>query len=901
MKKASHGFPGARFYKTDLHIHTPASKCWLDEKTPDSIERIFDQLAAQGIEVVAITDHNSVESIDKAKVSGKRLGIYVFPGVEVSTKEGHILAIFDVAKPTSEIDDWLTRLGFTKSERGTKNALAQDQHGNSLSITAVFDLIEKEGGIAIAPHPNSKGTGFLEVLKQKGTARQQAYCSRSLRGLEVGDDKDKILQFASGNTSGYPKKYGCVANSDAHSIDKIGSAFTYIKLGDIGIGALKQAFYDPAMRIRFAETWPPEKHCWIRTLEVNQGFFAGAAFSFHPEMNSIVGGKATGKSLLIELIRFALGSTSPIHAIAEENFSKINATTCLGPNGTVTLHVVSADGEQYRIQRTVSEFDAGPEIYFGGTQTKAADHVADIVRSTVYSQNEIIELGRSLSALTDWLDSFIDLSKERSQASSMKTDILGLLRELDNVNAIAAGEKELDKRLQELRSREALLSEKNKAPILKEYPLWQKEQRMLKTYANGVGSLRLKVGGFFSDIDWEEYFPQLDAKTPNIGGISAKRKVLLKLRDTFNTTNDALHAELLTKEGELKRFSKAWTDKFDEIQKKHEKLIQEAGVSNISALISELDKAGGQIDEQTRALKKARKAAARKSEIDAKLWYDLIPNYNACFSEIFAKRVKKAEALSNALEQYVRISVRQMSDRTAYAAALTSMAKGSHLRKQDIDAIASTTTPLELTKYLAKRDGDGLAKHAGIQGSTATMLVEHVWEKSADEDDGQLLSQIYKIMFTELQDQVIVELKFADGSYKPMQELSVGSKCTAILSVALVEGSTPLIVDQPEDALDNPFVFEQIVKTVRRNKQNRQFIFATHNSNIAVSSDADLIYCLRATAQHGDVDRHGSIDHMSTRDMAVANLEGGKDAFALRSQKYDFFIDDPHAVILKKE
>lgn len=257
MKKAGDDLPGARFYKTDLHIHTPASKCWLDEKKPDSIERIFDQLAARGIEVVAITDHNSVDSVDRAKISGKRLGIQVFPGVEVSTKEGHVLAIFDLAKPTSEIDDWLTRLGFTKSERGNKNTLAQDQQGNSLSITNVFDLIEKEGGIAIAPHPNSKGTGFLEVLKQKGAARQQAYCSRSLRGLEVGDDKDKILHFASGNTSGYPKKYGCVANSDAHSIDKMGSAFTYIKLGDIGIGALKQAFYDPDMRIRFADNWPP--------------------------------------------------------------------------------------------------------------------------------------------------------------------------------------------------------------------------------------------------------------------------------------------------------------------------------------------------------------------------------------------------------------------------------------------------------------------------------------------------------------------------------------------------------------------------------------------------------------------------------------------------------------------
>jgi len=154
-------------------------------------------------------------------------------------------------------------------------------------------------------------------------------------------------------------------------------------------------------------------------------------------------------------------------------------------------------------------------------------------------------------------------------------------------------------------------------------------------------------------------------------------------------------------------------------------------------------------------------------------------------------------------------------------------------------------------------------------------------------------------MFTELQDQVLVELKVADDAYKPMQELSVGSKCTAILSVALVEGSCPLIVDQPEDALDNPFVFEQIVKTVRRNKELRQFLFATHNPNVAVASDADLIYCLKATASHGGVDKHGSIDQVSTRDRVVTNLEGGRNAFALRTQKYDMVIDDPHGVVLE--
>jgi energy-coupling factor transporter ATP-binding protein EcfA2 len=898
MNNTATGFPGARFYKADLHIHTPASKCWSGVRDPSSLDLLFKRLKAQGLKVVSITDHNSIESIDKAKKLSEEFGIHVYPGVEVSTKEGHILAIFDPTKSTSEIEDWLIRIGFTKEFRGDETALARDQDGEPLSITRVFDLIENEGGVAIAPHPNSKGVGFLEILKQKGVARQQAYHSRNLRGLEVGSDKSKILKLASGSVTGYAKKYACVANSDAHSIDEVGDTFTYIKLGDFGIGALKQALYDPAMRIRFPDQWPLKAHAWIRGIEVSQGFFKGTNFLFHPDMNAVVGGKATGKSLLIELIRFVLESTSPIQSINEENKSKINAQTCLGAGGTVTLYVESENGEQYRIQRTVSDLDEGPEIFYGETQTKAAERVSDVFRCTTYSQNEIIELGRSLPALLDWLDSFIDLSKEREQAAEFEREMHTLLQELDGASTVALQEKEFAKRLQELRDREKLLNDKIKDPILKEYPQWQKELRLLKNFAKGLGHLHQKVEDFFVKIDWEEVFPESDAGTPNAVLITEKRKSLLGLELTFEKTKDDLQTKLLTEERKMKDFAASWEVKFSVAQQKHDKLIQDAGVENASALTSELDKVTAQIEHLDREFKKARKAATRKSEIEGKLRNTLIPKYNSCFIDIYKKRVAKADTLTHALDSFVRISVRQMADRSAFADAVVAIARGSGLRKPDIDAVVVSMTPLELTKYLAAKDFAGLAKHAGIQIQHAQTFLEHVWDRNTDEEGHQLLSPLYGIMFTELQDQVIVELKVGDDAYKPMQELSVGSKCTAILSVALVEGTYPLIVDQPEDALDNTFVFDQIVRIVRRSKEDRQFLFATHNPNVAVASDADLIYCLKATASRGDVDKHGSIDQISTRDRVIANLEGGRDAFALRSQKYDIVIEDPHAVVL---
>jgi len=276
----------------------------------------------------------------------------------------------------------------------------------------------------------------------------------------------------------------------------------------------------------------------------------------------------------------------------------------------------------------------------------------------------------------------------------------------------------------------------------------------------------------------------------------------------------------------------------------------------------------------------------------------LMPVYTDCFAKIFKKRLDKASGIVQALDSFVKIHVQQMSNRTEFSQVVQEVAKGSGLRTEQWEQIVASMTPVRLAGLIVDRDSKGLSKTSGITEEKASVFIENAWSKAVDEEEGEQPSVIYNIMLTELKDTVSVELKVEDGVYKPMEELSGGSKCTAILSVALIEGSCPLIVDQPEDALDSLFVFEQIVQTVRRTKARRQYVFATHNPNVAVGSDADLIYCLKATASRGDVDKHGSIDEISTRDRVVANLEGGRSAFRLRSQKYDIVVEDPNAVVL---
>ena len=134
----------------------------------------------------------------------------------------------------------------------------------------------------------------------------------------------------------------------------------------------------------------------------------------------------------------------------------------------------------------------------------------------------------------------------------------------------------------------------------------------------------------------------------------------------------------------------------------------------------------------------------------------------------------------------------------------------------------------------------------------------------------------------------------APAAWQTLDALSKGQKATAVLLLLLLDSEAPLVVDQPEDDLDNRFITEGIVPIMRREKQRRQFVFSTHNANIPVLGDAELILGLAASgeAEEGQAkiapEHMGSIDSRPVRELVEETLEGGKDAFEMRRSKYGF-------------
>ena len=142
---------GLKFHKIDLHIHTPASKCFADKNVTPA--KIVETALAKGLSAIAITDHNTGAWIDLVKEEGSRKGLVVFPGVEISAAGGgegtiHIMGIFDASKGTKDIENLLGNLGITPDKYGAEDAFTTQ------SPSEVIDTISRLGGLAVAAHAN---------------------------------------------------------------------------------------------------------------------------------------------------------------------------------------------------------------------------------------------------------------------------------------------------------------------------------------------------------------------------------------------------------------------------------------------------------------------------------------------------------------------------------------------------------------------------------------------------------------------------------------------------------------------------------------------------------------------------------------------------------------------------
>ena len=231
----------------------------------------------------------------------------------------------------------------------------------------------------------------------------------------------------------------------------------------------------------------------------------------------------------------------------------------------------------------------------------------------------------------------------------------------------------------------------------------------------------------------------------------------------------------------------------------------------------------------------------------------------------------------------LKLELIHAADRATYEANLLELLRGgaNALGTADRRKIANNIAPRRFVQLVLDRNAPHLAEGAEITELWAGRAIEKLWSHEGFEEVLALQHNCYPA------DVPSIRFRKEGGQYDELIELSVGQKCTALLIIALCDGTMPVVIDQPEDALDIISVWEDIAKKLRQGKDSRQFILTTHNSSVAVAADSDQFIVLKAGANYGKVEAAGAIDRPDVKKAVIDHLEGGDEPYKLRARKYN--------------
>lgn len=604
----------------------------------------------------------------------------------------------------------------------------------------------------------------------------------------------------------------------------------------------------------------------ISRMQVEEGFLNGLDLHFSTGLNVLIGARGTGKTSIVELLRFCLGAQANTAESARR--ATDHARSILG-SGQVTLTVEGAGTKS--------------------TVTRAADDTeprsdGEIPRPIIFAQSEIEQVGLLPAGRLRIIDGFLSgRSSLHAQETKLSVDARSATAEL------AAGQRELAElqdRLAELQAVTFALTEATKD-----------EDALVSTSVLTAGkkaeldilSAQLTTEGVMGDFFdraaeaigyWTEPLDQLHILSPNLeawpGGdadpiadlrdrfLAAERKVteaadeFRSLRGMIEERQQAAVARRVPLETQARTIRR-------EIE-----AVQE-GAGQLTRRIAQLRERKAQL-EALRAV-----AAERRGRLVA-----LQQRRGAILDQLellrdhrFDERQAVATQLNQQLKPRIRIVVTRAGELSAYSRVLSDALRGSGLKYAElVEEIPKRMSPREFLEAIELNQFEEVATICGIARDRAARLVGHMRDNGLEE-----------LAVCHLEDEVDFYL-LDGGDYKELSALSTGQRCTIVLPILLEHRDMLLVIDQPEDHIDNAFIADTVIRALEARSADGQIVVSTHNANIPVLGGADLVIQMASDGRQGYVKHRGELEAAETIEAITGLMEGGRDAFARRAAIY---------------
>ena len=850
---------GLSYIQTDFHLHTHKDKEFKYSGEQNSFVKDYVAgLRQANINLGVLTNHNKFDKDEYVAIrkAAKKEDIFILPGVELTVKEGangvHTLIVFNP-------DEWLAN-GENHIQTFLTAAFATISNPENSNTKSIYDL--KKTIESLDAYNRDYFIVFAHVDQNSGLFSE---CSGGLLSSLAGiaSFKKRVLGLQKATTQKHTDQFerifgympALVEGSDPKSIADIGKGgrHTFLKIGEFSFSAVKFALQDSANRV--FSSIPEIKHGYIESISFQGGKFAGQSILLSSELNTLIGIRGSGKSAILEVIRYILG----LNPQTDKEYKESLIKSVLGSGGKATLSVVDKHGKKYFIGRILGErtsvvdengndLNINPISIFDGVQyfgqkdlSNSADHENGLLEKLVSGKiGQQASVDNIVNELCEAVSQLLDVSKIPGQIEEAKT-----------------AQSEISHKI-------SIFEEKGVAEKLKKQAVYTTDQTKLDSAKKKVETVRKaikkaydsnkEVSSALSDYT-SEYNAELVADGQKILSLVDKQLDLIGNAIQQIENYEADFAEVISK---LATEVTALSDEFAEIKReiKDETLDADTFVQ----LTAEMEKAKEhlkQLDEKSKT-KKTIEAAFRRAARQR----------NDSLLQLFHAYQAETERINNSQTE-LRIEIAFKGDKEGFKTKLKSDFRGTAISDAKYQSLSEMFADyVSLIEDWILSDGSELKK----------VLTSTEYGKL----DARLREQYSEMIAYQVQN--MVEIYYHD---KLLKQHSIGQRASALILFILTQDNNDIIlIDQPEDDLDNKVIYDEVISAIAQKKSNIQFLFATHNANIPVLGDAERVLVVDYQDKTIDVSQ-GNIDLGDTHKQIVDIMEGGKDAFEKRQLIYE--------------
>ena len=860
---------GSAWVRADFHMHSLADKEFSYSGNAASFSSDYvAALKAAGIGVAVITNHNKFDR-DEFKTlakAAKKEDVFLLPGLELSVKDGsngiHMLVVFsnDWISNKENTDHVKTFLHLTfAGQANFENENGRSNHDLKETIHALNEFGRDYFLICAHVETDNGLWGGLSGGRLKELGKSDPFRKRCL-GFQKVATNDQRLKVKEWLQDWYPAELeGC----DCKSIEGIGKGKpVYLKIGAFTFESVKFALLDKANRV--AAEAPQHKHSYVKRIAFEGDKLDGRIIDLSPELNNFIGIRGSGKSTILEALRYVLNIPFGKNA-ADRDYKEGSIKNALGSGGKITLTAIDRHGHQYEVRRIVGE---QPDVYVGSGLQPGINIRETVLHKPIYfGQKDLSNTRQGFE--NDLVEKLVEekLVAVRHAIAEQRQVVVEITRRLQKLSDVGEKQKEYEAKKQDAEFR---------LRIFKAHGVEEKLQKQVDFEQDGRTTKNLSdfVTGYIQELD--EFIARYADDFANRRKYESKQNAAFfgEVFGIFDSIANGFaeigkvavlaKAASIEMRGKVKNFDELrheLKEEFAEIARELSEELKSSGVTAIDP--NEFLKLRKTIENAAQFLVAIAKEKEQRLVLRTQLLSALTVLNDHWHQEF--KRIKQQLDLINEQETALQIEIDYKGGKEAFLKYMKDLFRGSKLREN---------TLCELVKAFA--DGAAIYREFDkakdmIGGSAAT------FDRYFQQNLSALLTWQVPNQYT---------IKYHG---KQLKNHSLGQRASALILFVLSQRDNDVvIIDQPEDDLDNQTIYEDVIKLVRTLKPKTQFVFATHNPNIPVLGDAEQILAC-AYGDDAIKTKVGSIDEPELQEEIVSIMEGGSEAFQRRKEIYQIW------------